>query len=103
MNDLDKLCNQQNHEQMSVLVNRLNESEKEMSRCHGNLIEQDDIIKRLQNEDNNLRDQLRKTENELNELKNAKNRDINDKNNNNKVSDMSENNFKSELQKLKKA
>lgn len=88
---------------MSVLVNRLNESEKEMSRCHGNLIEQDDIIKRLQNEDNNLRDQLRKTENELNELNNAKNRDINDKNNNNKVSDMSENNFKSELQKLKKA
>jgi len=99
---LDKLCNQQNHEQMSVLVNRLNESEKEMSRCHGNLIEQDDIIKRLQNEDNNLRDQLRNTENELNELKNAKNREINDKNNNT-VSDMSENNFKSELQKLKKA
>lgn len=87
---------------MSVLVNRLNESEKEMSRCHGNLIEQDDIIKRLQNEDNNLRDQLRKTENELNELKNAKNHDNNDKNNN-KISDMSENNFKSELQKLKKA
>jgi hypothetical protein len=101
VNDLDKLCNQQNHEQMSVLVNRLNESEKEMSRCHGNLIEQDDIIKRLQNEDNNLRDQLRKTENESNELKNAKNLD-NDKNNN-KISDMSENNFKSELQKLKKA
>lgn len=87
---------------MSVLVNRLNESEKEMSRCHGNLIEQDDIIKRLQNEDNNLRDQLRKTENELNELKNAKYHDNNDKNND-KVSDMSENNFKSELHKLKKA
>lgn len=53
VNQLEKLSNQQNNEQINMLINRLNESEKEMSRCHNNLIEQEDIIKRLQNDNNN--------------------------------------------------
>jgi len=46
-------------------MNRIDESDMEMSRCHNNLLEQNAIIEQLQLDNNNLRDQLRQAHEEI--------------------------------------
>jgi len=62
VNELENISNQQNNEQINILMKRLDNSELEMNRCHNNLQEQDEIIRRLQSENNNLKDKLRLVE-----------------------------------------
>lgn len=46
-------------------MNRIDESDMEMGRCHNNLLEQNAIIEQLQLDNNNLRDQLRQAHEEI--------------------------------------
>lgn len=105
VNELEKLTNHQNNDNITILMNRINESDMEMSKCHNNLLEQDGIIQRLQKENNILRDQLRQADNEIQTL----NRNYNDSKSKLNIeseqlkSNQEEKNINKELKKIKNA